>query len=192
VLISGARKSSVPTAGRRWEEAEECIDPQSGLLQLSSQAPGRYIVYEYAGRKGLPNKITISEADKAVSTITVDSLTEISSADPALFTPTEAMKARGEAVAMGEAQKISRVFGKGPFTADMEVHPVCVFGLVTPSGQLVEAHSLQPSDPNSAAAVEDAKRISYLAPAAAGAKPQQHFVFVIERFYSPKPAASAY
>ena len=63
---------------------------------------------------------------------------------------------------MAGAQKISRFFGQGPFPSGATVRPVCVFGLVTASGQLVEAHSLQPSDPNSQAAVEAAKRMNFL------------------------------
>jgi len=62
------------------------------------------------------------------------------------------------------------------------VQPVCVFGLATASGQLVEAHSLQPADPNSAAALEDAKQINFSHSTAAGARPQQHFVFIVEKF----------
>ena len=66
----------------------------------------------------------------------------------------------------------------------MTLRPVCVFGLVTPAGHLVEAHSLQPSDPNSEAAVKDAEAIDFSPTMRAGAPPQQHFVFVIEKFVS--------
>lgn len=128
----------------------------------------------------------VTEAGKIVSTILIDSLTELPASGHTLFAPTLEMKARGGAVAMGAAQKISRVSGQGPFTSEMTVRPVCVFGLVTPTGQLVEAHSLQPSDPNSNAAVEDAKRINFAPQTTPGAPPQQHFVFVIERFFSAK------
>jgi hypothetical protein len=61
---------------------------------------------------------------------------------------------------------------------------VCVFGVVTPAGQLVEAHSLQPSDPNSQAALDAAKQMSFSQPSVPGDYPQQHFVFVIEQFVS--------
>ena len=62
---------------------------------------------------------------------------------------------------MTSATKVSRIQGQGPFTSAMTIHPVCVFGMVTPSGHLVEAHALQPADPNSQAAVEDAKKIDF-------------------------------
>jgi hypothetical protein len=62
------------------------------------------------------------------------------------------------------------------------MRPVCIFGLVGSTGQLVEAHSLQPSDPNSQAALEDAKGIDFAPTIAPGTAPRQHFVFVIEKF----------
>jgi hypothetical protein len=64
------------------------------------------------------------------------------------------------------------------------VQPVCVFGLITPSGKVTEAHSLQPSDPNSQAAVEAAKQMNFHTPIAPGARPEQRFVFIIEKFVS--------
>ena len=153
------RESGVRTG---WEETEECIDPQSGLLQVHSEVPGRYAVYDYTNAPQLaghilPRSVTITEAGRIVSKISVESLSGLTAADPNLFVPTDAMKAKGRAVAMTSATKISRIQGQGPFTSAVTIRPVCVFGMVTPSGQLVEAHSLQPSDPNSEAAVEDAK-----------------------------------
>jgi hypothetical protein len=121
-----------------------------------------------------------------VSEVHVDSLTELPAADPTLFVPTEVMRARGPAVAMAGAQKIFRLVGRSPFPPGATAQPVCVFGLVTASGKLVEAHSLQPSDPNSHAAVEAAKRINFPHPTPLGARPEQHFVFVIEKFVSPR------
>ena len=127
--------------------------------------------------------MTVTEAGKTVTEISVVSLTEIPAADPSLFVPTAAMKAAGAATAMAGAQQVSRFSRPGPFKPGATAQPVCVFGLVTASGQLVEAHSLQPSDPNSQAAVEAAKQIDF-APAPPGARPAQHFVFVLEKFVS--------
>jgi hypothetical protein len=191
VLLSASGNAASPAAGRRWDETEECIDPQSGLLQTQSQVPGRYYAYEYLNAPRLaghvlPRKVTVTEAGKIVTEISVDSLTELPAADPSLFVPSEEMKARGRAIAMGGAQKISRVAGRGPFAPGATAQAVCVFGVVTPSGQLVEAHSLQPSDPNSQAAVEAAKQMSFSHPAPLGALPQQHFVFVIEKFVASR------
>ncbi len=51
----------------------------------------------------------------------------------------------------------------------------------------MEAHSLQPSDPNSTAALEAAKRMTFSHPPASGGRPQQHFVFLIEKFVAALP-----
>ena len=117
-----------------------------------------------------------------VSKVTVESLGGVSAPDPNLFVPSDEMKARGDAVAMTSATKITRVHGEGPFAPGMTFRTVCVLGLVTSTGRLVEAHALQPSDPNSEAAVEDATQIDFAPLTPAGAPPRQHFVFVIEKF----------
>ena len=121
-----------------------------------------------------------------MSKISVESLQGIAAPDPGLFVPTDAMKAKGPAVAMTSATKMSRVQGLVPFTSSVTLRPVCVFGMVTPAGHLVEAHALQPSDPNSQAAVEDAKKIDFSPLTPAGTPPRQHSVFVIEKFVSQR------
>jgi hypothetical protein len=189
VLLSGAGNAPADTTGRRWEETEECIDPQTGLLKVHSQVPGRYFAYDYSdglqlAGHALPRRVTVTEAGKVVSEISVDSLTELNAADPSLFVPTDEMLANGPAIAMEEAQKLSLFTGPGRLTSHATARPVCVFGLVTPSGQLVEAHSLQPSDPNSPAAVEAAQRMNFSYPAPPEARPEQHFVFIIQKFVS--------
>jgi hypothetical protein len=188
LLLSRSRSANLPP-GRDWEETEECIDPQSGLLQVHSQVPGLYAVYDYsdapqlAGRT-LPRTVTITEAGRVVSTISVESLRPLSAPDPSLFVATDAMKSNGPAVAMTSATKVSRVPPQGPLASSAAIRPVCVFGMLTPAGHLVEAHALQPSDPNSQAAVEDAGKMDFSLLAPAGAPPRQHFVFVIEKFLS--------
>ncbi len=188
VLLSTSKKLEAPPSGRAWEESEECIDPQSGLLQLHSEAPGRYVIYDYSnapklGGHTLARTVTVTEAGKIVSKISIEALEEINGTDPSLFVPSEAMKARGRSIEMTATTKVTRVHGQGPFTSAVTVRPVCVVGIVTPAGELVEAHSLQPADPNSAAAVEDAKQINFAASEPTG-PPHQHFVFVIEKFIS--------
>ena len=186
ILLSGP-PDGVPaaTSGRRWDETEECIDPQSELLATHSPVPGRYYAYEYssglqfAGR-AWPRKVVVTEGGRTVTTITVESLTELESADASLFLPTVEMKANGRPIGLGGARKISRNFGPAPAAAAAQT--VCVFGVVTSTGQLMEAHSLQPSDPNSPAAVAAAKKMSFARSPAPGQQPQQYFVFIIGKF----------
>jgi hypothetical protein len=188
VLLSGPRSAAAENSGRRWDESEECIDPQTGFLLTHSQVPGRYAAYDYtdtlqlAGHT-LPRKVVVTEGGSAVTTISAESLTGLSPAKTSLLIPTEDMKARGRATGTGGAQKISRVFRTGPLTRNTTAQTVCVFGVVTPSGQLAEAHSLQPSNPYSQAAIEIVRQMSFAGPAAPnGVQPQQHFVFVIGTF----------
>jgi hypothetical protein len=188
-LLSGSQNTVAAAGGRRWDESEECFDQRSGLLQLHSQVPGRYYSYDYSngprlGSHLLPRKVTVTEAGKTVTEISVESLTEIPSADPSLFVPTGQMKERGRAITLAGAQKIFRVLGPGPLVPGAPIRAVCVFGVVTPSGQLAEAHSLQPSDPNSDAAVQAAKQIVFPDTSPVGPQPQQHFVYVFEQYSS--------
>ncbi|MGB6947397.1 MAG: hypothetical protein WBE37_33665 [Bryobacteraceae bacterium] len=189
VLLSRSGNAASRAPGRSWEETEECVDPQSGLLRVHSQVPGRYYAYDYTNAPQFsghmfPRKVAITEGGQTVTEITVNSLADLPAADANLFVPTEEMRAAGPAVAMAGAQKIWFFSGRGPFPSGATAHPVCVFGLVTASGQLVEAHSLQPSDPNSAAAVQAAQRMNFSYPAPPGARPEQHFVFIIDKFVS--------
>ncbi len=91
--------------------------------------------------------------------------------DPSLFVPTDEMKARGPAVAMTSATKVTRVHGQGPLTSSMTLHAVCVFGMVTAAGHLTEAHALQPSDPDSQVAIEDALKIDFSPQTPPGRRP---------------------
>jgi hypothetical protein len=188
-LLSRSPETANAAAGRGWDESEECIDPQSGLLQVHSEVPGRYAVYDYSNAPQLaghmlPRSVTVTEGGRVVSKISVESLREMNSFDPSLFVPTDGMRAAGPVAAMTYARKVSHVPAQSSITPALTLRPVCVFGMVTSTGQLVEAHSLQPSDPNSQAAVEDAKRIDFSPLTAAGVAPKQHFVFVIEKFPS--------
>jgi hypothetical protein len=197
ILLDHSRNVQNPAVGRGWEESEDCIDSQSGLLQLHSDAPGRYAVYDYSdaaqlGDRLVPRRVTVSEGGRVVSEIQVKSLDGQAAIDARLFVPTERMKA-AQVPAMTSVKKISRIVttgaasqGEGSATSAVTVRPVCVFGVVNSAGKLVEAHSLQPSDPNSQAAVKDARAINFSAMVPAGAAPQQHFVFVIEKFISPE------
>lgn len=188
-LLSGSRGAATTVVGRRWAETEECIDPQSGLLRLQSLVPGRYFTYDYSnapgmGGRGLPRSVTITEGGQTVTEIHVESLTALAGADSRLFQPTAGMKTSGPPIAMGDAKKIFRNASPGPFPPGAVAGAVCIFGLVTPSGQLVEAHSLQPQDPDSQAALDHARQMQFPHATTSSDGPQQHFVFMIEKFAS--------
>jgi hypothetical protein len=187
-LSRPGRGPSVPQ-GRRWDESEECIDPQSGLLLLHSLAPGTYDVYDYTnaptlGDYKLPRKITVFEGGKAVVQLEVTSLTELDSPDPGLFAADDDMKRQEQGIVLGEAKKRVIFDKQGPIPPGSLLHPICISGEITPAGRLVEAHSLQPSDPNSEAAIQLAESVDFTTPLPTGAPRQQHLGFVIVRFVS--------
>jgi hypothetical protein len=188
VLLSEPGSAGAAVSARRWDETEECFDAQTGLLRSHSQVPGRFYVYNYApalrlGDRGLPRKVIVTEGGKTVTEISLDSLTELNSPERTLFTPTAAMRERGRAITLEGARKLwQTVPGSHASSSGAASHTVCVFGVITPAGKLAEAHSLQPSDPKSQAAVDAAKRIDFSRAAPQGAFPQQQFAFVFEQF----------
>lgn len=190
VLISNASSRDAEFATRQWDESEDCIDPQTGWLEIHSPVPGRYLAYDYTGAMAfaghtLPKKVTVTEGGSTVSEISVDALTAPANLDRGLFTPAAEMKERAHASGITGALTISHVIGRVPSDSNVEgiAHPVCVFGVLTPAGKLVEAHSLQPSDPNSPVALADALRMSF---SPAMLPPQQRFVFIVEKFVSAR------
>lgn len=187
LLLSQAKNPMNPPVGRGWDEAEECIDPQTGRLMLHSEAPGRYVVYDYSspfqiGAHVLPRSITVNEAGRVASKIVVQSVSPVANVDPGSFYPTEAMRQAGPVISIKGAERIVRVHQQGHSSAGLSLHAVCIMGVITPTGQLAEAHSLQPNDPNSDTALKDAQAIDFTATIPRGGKPQQHFAFIIEKF----------
>ena len=88
------------TSGRRWTESEFCINPQSGLLQMFSEAPGIYATYDYTNAlsyhgRTLPREITILQGGNTVLQIHISSLDDADAGDGRLFTPTAEILARG-------------------------------------------------------------------------------------------------
>jgi hypothetical protein len=185
-LLNGAVETVPTVSGRRWDEAETCIDAETGLMVTNSAVPGRYTLYDYTdaskvGKFVLPSKITVTEAGKVVNEIHVESLAEIPEPDKELFTATKEMK---WGVTMVAQQKVF-VNGEKSFPPAGAIQPVVVYGLLAPSGDLLEAHSLQPDDPNSKAALDHVKTMKYFGPSV-GAEHSQHFVFVYVKFAAPR------
>ncbi|HEX3744003.1 MAG TPA: hypothetical protein VHW09_08730 [Bryobacteraceae bacterium] len=180
VLSGGAEHVPTQAPGRRWDENEDCIDPQSGQVYVHSVVPGSYDLFDYQdapklGNRGLPRNVTVTEGGKTVMRLHVDSLTEIAEADAKFFAATPEMT---WGTTMASLQKMVLFPQKGSIPPDATIRPVCVFGLVTADGKLVELHSLQTGDPNSQAALDYAKTLTLPAPPGKS----EHFVILIEKF----------
>lgn len=188
VLLSHPSDSNIPPAGRSWLENEECIDPQTGLLRVHSLVPGRYALYDYTDSLQfhghvLPRTITITEAGNPLLEVTVTSVQDLAEADPNLFIATEQMKARGQGTEDAGAIKLPLLPSRVSSSGNPTIQPIVLFGLLKPSGEMEDLHSLQPSDPNSQIAVESSKAIHFHIPTASGAAPEQHFIFIIKRSF---------
>jgi hypothetical protein len=99
LLLSG----SIPPnpAPRSWVENEYCIDPDTGLLQTWSEAPGIFAVYDYGGAAEfhghmLPRQISIFEEGHIVVQARVESLEDSPNIDASLFQPTPEMVEEGD------------------------------------------------------------------------------------------------
>ena len=90
--------ASIPPnpAPRSWVEREYCVDPATGRLQMWSEAPGIYAVYDYSGRTAfhghtLTRQISIFEDDRPAVQVNVESFEDLPNIDPALFKPASEM-----------------------------------------------------------------------------------------------------
>src|SRR5277367_5902930 len=107
-LLSGG-EAVAAAQGRHWEEREYCVDTKSALLRIYSEAPGIYTVYDYDSAlrfhdRVLARQISIMESGETVLQIHVDSLEDAGAPDPALFTPTKEMLARGPGIVLIPAE----------------------------------------------------------------------------------------
>jgi hypothetical protein len=152
LLLSG----HVPTtpASRFWVETEYCIDPNSGLLQVWSEAPGIYITYNYDDAiefhgHTLARQISFVEDGKTVLDLHLDSLEELHDVDPNLFKPAPEMLAKGPIFGLALPTRFpirseSAAETDGPY----DIQPVIVHATVdNANGKVLEAEALQNSNP---------------------------------------------
>src|ERR1700691_2066415 len=98
-------------APRSWVEREDCIDPATGLLQLWSEAPGIYAVYDYNGAAEfhghtLPRQIAIFEEGRLAVQARVESRKHVSDIDPNLCQPTAEMVDDGGTFALSAPTRL--------------------------------------------------------------------------------------
>jgi hypothetical protein len=152
--------------GRHWREREYCVDTKSALLRIYSEAPGIYTVYDYDDAlhfhgRTLARQISIMESGEAVLQIHVESLEDAGTPDPALFTPTKEMLARGPGIVLMPSVRIPA--GAAPPAGRAgTIQPLIVHASVDDQGKVVEAEALQNSDPGlSSAALALVKSSTY-------------------------------
>lgn len=60
VLLFPRRDATSTDPGRHWEETEECVDPETRLLQIHSQVPGHYYAYHNPAAVEAAKRVVVS------------------------------------------------------------------------------------------------------------------------------------
>jgi Gram-negative bacterial TonB protein C-terminal len=146
VLAAGDGIQAQETIGRRWVEREYCIEPKTGQLQILSEAPGIYVVYDYTGAVDfhghiVPRQITIFEGGKNVLVAHVDSIADLGTAPSGLLTPSAEMVRQGPVLSM--AMRFPQVVPVAPGAAAMQ--PVIVHALLAEDGKVLDAELVDDS-----------------------------------------------
>jgi len=184
-LLSGD-EAVTAAHGRHWEEREYCVDTKSALLRVYSEAPGIYTVYDYSDAlhfhgRSLARQISIVESGDTVLQIHVESLEDAGAPEPALFTPTKEMLARGPGIVLIPAVRF-RAFSPSPAGHTGKVEPVIVHGSTDDQGKVVEAEALQNSDPSLSNAALSLVKSSTYPPRIRAKGPAQTEVFINVEF----------
>ena len=180
--------------GRQWQEREYCVDTKSALLRIYSDAPGIYTVYDYNDAlhfhgRTLARQISIVESGDTVLQIHVDTLEDAGAPDPALFTPTKEMLARGPGIVLIPAVWIP-AFAASPAGHSGKAEPVVVHASTDDQGKVIEAEVLQNSDPSlSNAALYMVKNSTY-PPRRLARGPVQTEVFINVEFAAARQTAA--
>ena len=145
VLVAGP--GLAPAPGRHWEETEYCVDPKTGLLQIYSEAPGIYTIYDYAGGPQfhshiLPSHITIFEGSSPVLTAHIESMEDGSKTDPDSLKPTGEMQAAGPEPVLTSPMRFPQMVKSPAAGSGVTVQPVIVHAIIGEDGKVLDAEVL--------------------------------------------------
>lgn len=142
VLIARNTRRKPSASGRLWDEAEYCVDAQSGLLVTWSPAPGVYVLYDNSNAlsvdgKLIPSGFTITEAGQTIVTARVESVTDSGSADASLF-DRSGLSQTGSGAIMQDPWRVAAFVPYPDASANLALQEVVVHGMRTPGGALTE------------------------------------------------------
>lgn len=146
ILTSGALPD-VPSP-RQWVEKEYCIDPQTGLLHVWSEAPGIYTIYDYSNAlqfhgHTIAQQITVVENDTPILQIHVDSLIDAGQVDIRQFMPTSEMRAHGHSFPLRGPLRYPLDVPAAAGVMPKIIQPVMVHATISRDGQVLEEEALQ-------------------------------------------------
>ena len=139
-------------APRAWVEIEYCVDPATGLLQMWSEAPGIYAVYDYTDAAEFhghtfPRQISIFEDGRLAVQARVESLEDAPSIDPNLFKPTPDMVEAGGSFGLAAPNRFPMRVDPSNAPTSTFFQPVIVHAILdAQDGNVLDAEALQNSD----------------------------------------------
>ena len=162
--------ASIPPnpAPRSWVEREYCIDRATGLLQMWSEAPGIYAVYDYSGAAPfhghtLPSQIVIFEDGRPAVQVRVESFEDAPNLDPNLFKLAPEMADAGESFTLASPSRFPMRVDPSDAPTSPFFQPVIVHAILdAQDGSVLDAEALQNSDKDlSRAAIEMVRSTSF-------------------------------
>jgi hypothetical protein len=145
-LLLSHNSGPPPASGRGWNESEYCIDPKSHLLQIYSEVPGVYVVYDYRDaaqfhERTLPKHVTIYEGGAEILDAHVDSIEDAGSVDPGSLAPSPTAVAPG-------ALLVAPVHAQAPgiLAQVAMIEPMIVHASVGDDGAVLEEEPVQEFD----------------------------------------------
>jgi hypothetical protein len=180
--------SSIPPspAPRSWVETEYCIDPDTGLLETWSEAPGIFAVYDYDGAAEfhghmLPREITIYDEGRIVVQARVESLEDSSNIDGNLFQPTPEMVEEGGSFTLASPNRFPMRVDPSDAPTSTFFQPVIVHAILdAQDGRVLDAEVLQNSDRDLSRAAINLVRSTSFSPSGF-----QQEVFINVQFHLP-------
>jgi hypothetical protein len=139
-------------APRSWVEREDCIDPATGLLQMLSEAPGIFAVYDYSGAAEFhghtfPRQISVFEDGRLAVQVRVESLEDAPNIDAKLLKPTPEMVEAGESFALSAPRRIPMRVDPSDGPTSRFFQPVVVHAILdAQDGSVLDAEALQNFD----------------------------------------------
>lgn len=146
--------ASIPPnpAPRSWVEREYCIDAATGRLQMWSEAPGIYAVYDYGGATAfhghtLPREITIFEDGRPAVQVRVEAVEDAPDLDPNLFKPAPEMGSADESFTLASPNRFPMRIDPSDGPTSPFFQPVIVHAILdAQDGHVLDAETLQNSD----------------------------------------------
>jgi hypothetical protein len=139
-------------APRSWVESEYCIDSTTGLLQMWSEAPGIYAVYDYSGAAEFhghtfPRQVSIFEDGRLAVQARVESFEDAPNLDSSLFKPTSEMLEAGGSFTLASPNRFPMRVDPSNSPTSTFFQPVIVHAILdAQDGSVLDAEALQNSD----------------------------------------------